>query len=181
MATQVRCPEFTGFPRSNNLHVNLFTIVNRNPDYVQFSSDQIVFGLDFFGYYFISSIIIFKVQIRSWFKVQMHGMVELMFVTGAWPPKRPGPASDRDNVTRQTLRAGIMATGGSLVHLHRPLPYHTIPCVRIRSVLVVLYLPSVLMGLRWGFLLRLGLLADRFAFRVWCVGQGARSVQLCSQ
>ena len=26
-----------------------------------------------------------------------------------WRPKRPGPASDRDSVTRQTLRAGIRA------------------------------------------------------------------------
>ena len=32
-----------------------------------------------------------------------------MSVTDAWRPKRPGPASDRDNVTRQTLRAGIHA------------------------------------------------------------------------
>ena len=32
-----------------------------------------------------------------------YGMVD------TWPPKRPGPASDRDNVTRQTLRAGIRA------------------------------------------------------------------------
>ena len=32
-----------------------------------------------------------------------------MSVTDTWRPKRPGPASDRDNVTRQTLRAGIHA------------------------------------------------------------------------
>ena len=32
-----------------------------------------------------------------------------MCVTDTWRPKRPGPASDRDNVTRQTLRAGIHA------------------------------------------------------------------------
>ena len=32
-----------------------------------------------------------------------------MSVTDTWRPKRPGPASDRDNVTRQTLRAGIRA------------------------------------------------------------------------
>ena len=32
-----------------------------------------------------------------------------MPVTDAWPPKRPGPASDGDNVARQTLRAGIRA------------------------------------------------------------------------
>ena len=32
-----------------------------------------------------------------------------MSVTDTWPPKRPGPASDRGNVTRQTLRAGIHA------------------------------------------------------------------------
>ena len=30
-----------------------------------------------------------------------------MSVTDDWRPKRPGPASDRDTVTRQTLRAGI--------------------------------------------------------------------------
>ena len=34
-------------------------------------------------------------------------MVWLMSMTDTWQPKRPGPASDRDNVTRQTLRAGI--------------------------------------------------------------------------
>ena len=32
-----------------------------------------------------------------------------MSVTDTWRLKRPGPASDRDNVTRQTLRAGIRA------------------------------------------------------------------------
>ena len=32
-----------------------------------------------------------------------------MSVTDTWQPKRPGPASDRDSVTRQTLRAGIRA------------------------------------------------------------------------
>ena len=32
-----------------------------------------------------------------------------MSVTDAWRPKRPGPASDRDNVTGQTLRAGMRA------------------------------------------------------------------------
>ena len=35
-----------------------------------------------------------------------------MSVTDIWRPKRPGPASfssDRDNVTRQTLRAGVRA------------------------------------------------------------------------
>ena len=32
-----------------------------------------------------------------------------MSVTDTWRPKRPGPASDRDNVTRQTLRADIRA------------------------------------------------------------------------
>ena len=36
-------------------------------------------------------------------------MVWQRFVKDSWPPKRPGPASDRDNVTRQTLRAGIYA------------------------------------------------------------------------
>ena len=43
----------------------------------------------------------------------------------------------------------------------------------LRSVQFSLYLPSVLVGLRWVFFLRVGLLADRFAFRVWCVGQRA--------
>ena len=37
------------------------------------------------------------------------GVAWEMSVTDVWPPKRPGPASDRDNVTRQTLRAGIRA------------------------------------------------------------------------
>ena len=32
-----------------------------------------------------------------------------MSVKNSWPPKRPGPASDRDSVTRQTPRAGISA------------------------------------------------------------------------
>ena len=32
-----------------------------------------------------------------------------MSVTDTWPPKRQGPASDRDNVSRQTLRAGMRA------------------------------------------------------------------------
>ena len=32
-----------------------------------------------------------------------------MSVTDIWRPKRPGPASDRDSATRQTLRAGIRA------------------------------------------------------------------------
>ena len=36
-------------------------------------------------------------------------MIEIKSVTDTWRPKRPGPASDRDNVTRQTLRAGIRA------------------------------------------------------------------------
>ena len=30
-----------------------------------------------------------------------------MSVTDTWPPRRPGPASDRDNVTKQTLRAYV--------------------------------------------------------------------------
>ena len=34
-----------------------------------------------------------------------YGMV--MSMTDTWRPKRPGPASDRDSATRQTLRAGI--------------------------------------------------------------------------
>ena len=38
-----------------------------------------------------------------------YGMVWEISVTDTWPPKHPGPASDRDNVTRQTLRAGIRA------------------------------------------------------------------------
>ena len=37
------------------------------------------------------------------------GMAWQMSVTDAWRPKRPGPASDRDNVTRQTLQAGMRA------------------------------------------------------------------------
>ena len=32
-----------------------------------------------------------------------------MSATDTWPPKRPGPASDRDSITRQTLQAGIRA------------------------------------------------------------------------
>ena len=32
-----------------------------------------------------------------------------MSVTDTWRPKRPGPASDGDSVTRQTLRAGMRA------------------------------------------------------------------------
>ena len=32
-----------------------------------------------------------------------------MPVTDAWPPKRPGLASDRDSLTGQTLRAGMRA------------------------------------------------------------------------
>ena len=32
-----------------------------------------------------------------------------MSVTDTWRPKRPGPASDWDSVTRQTLRAGMRA------------------------------------------------------------------------
>ena len=32
-----------------------------------------------------------------------------MSVADTWRPKRPGPASDRDSVTRQTLRAGTRA------------------------------------------------------------------------
>ena len=32
-----------------------------------------------------------------------------MSMTEDWRPKRPGPASDRDIVTNQTLRAGIRA------------------------------------------------------------------------
>ena len=32
-----------------------------------------------------------------------------MSVKDGWPPKRPSLATDRDSVTRQTLRAGIRA------------------------------------------------------------------------
>ena len=48
-----------------------------------------------------------------------------MSVTDTWPPKRPGPASDRDNVTRQTLQAGIRAPPpekpyvSNIIHLRR--------------------------------------------------------------
>ena len=31
-------------------------------------------------------------------------------IEDCWRPKRPGPASDGDSVTRQTLRAGILST-----------------------------------------------------------------------
>ena len=36
-----------------------------------------------------------------------YGMVDVC--DGYLAPRRPGPASDRDNVTGQTLRAGIRA------------------------------------------------------------------------
>ena len=45
-----------------------------------------------------------------------------MPVTDTWRPKRPGPASDRDSVTRQTLRAGIRAPPPEL-----GAPYHVSP------------------------------------------------------
>ena len=38
-----------------------------------------------------------------------YGMVWWMSAKDCWRPKRPGPATDRDSVTRQTLRAGIRA------------------------------------------------------------------------
>ena len=38
-----------------------------------------------------------------------HGMAWQMSVKDCWQPKHPGPASDRDSVTRQTLRAGMRA------------------------------------------------------------------------
>jgi hypothetical protein len=38
-----------------------------------------------------------------------YDMVWYMSVMKTWRRKHPGPASDRDNVTRQTLRAGIRA------------------------------------------------------------------------
>ena len=41
--------------------------------------------------------------------VVITGVVVEVVVIITWPPKRPGPASDRDNVTMQTLRAGIRA------------------------------------------------------------------------
>ena len=37
-----------------------------------------------------------------------------MSVTDTWRPKRPGPASDRDNVTRQTLRWEIIV----IIHIY---------------------------------------------------------------
>ena len=44
----------------------------------------------------------------------------------------------------------------------------------LRSVLVVIYLPSVLVVCVGIFSSLVGQLADRFAFRVWCVGWGPR-------
>ena len=41
-----------------------------------------------------------------------------MSVTDAWRPKRPGPASDRDSVTRQTLRAGMLDAELCLCYTH---------------------------------------------------------------
>ena len=49
----------------------------------------------------------------------MYGMVWQKSVKDGWLPKRPGPASDKGNVARQTLRAGIRAPPpGQPYHLY---------------------------------------------------------------
>ena len=48
-----------------------------------------------------------------------------MSMTDTWRPKRPGPASDRDSATRQTLRAGIRAPPPEKPYItHRAMGQH---------------------------------------------------------
>ena len=45
-----------------------------------------------------------------------------MSVKDIWPPKRPGPVSDSDGVTRQTLREGMCALPPEKPYLHASPP-----------------------------------------------------------